>query len=62
MSPHFRRIVSRFLPFAVGAILLLSAGPGPDALCTVAQTALLQAQRSLELCQIGIVILRVCGI
>lgn len=62
MSPYFRRIASRFLPLALGTILFLSASPGSDALCTVAESCLRLAQLSLELCQIGIVILRVCGI
>jgi hypothetical protein len=57
---RFHPIALRILPLAVGGTLLL--GAGPDALRTVAQASLLLAQLSLELCQIGLVIWRVCGI
>jgi hypothetical protein len=60
MYSRFHRIASKFVPLAVGGTLLLSTGP--DALRTVAQASLLSAQISLELCQLGLAVLRVCGI
>jgi hypothetical protein len=60
MDSRFHRIASSFLPLALGGVLLLSTGP--DALRTVTQASLLLAQLSLELCQMGLVVLRVCGI
>jgi hypothetical protein len=60
MYSRFHRIPSRFLPLVVGGTLLLSTGP--DALRTVGQASLLLAQISLELCQLGLAVLRVCGI
>ena len=60
MYSPFHRIVSRLLPLVVGGALLL--GTGPDALRTVAQASLLLAQVSLELCYLGLAVLRVCGI
>ena len=60
MYSRFNRIASRFLPLVVGGTLLLSTGP--DALRTVGQASLLLAQISLELCQLGLAVLRVCGI
>jgi hypothetical protein len=60
MYSRFHRIASRFLPLVVGGTLLLSTGP--DALRTVGQASLLLAQISLELCQLGLAVLRVCGI
>jgi len=60
MYSRFHRIASRFLPLAVGGTLLLSTGP--DALRTVARASLVLAELSLELCQMSLVVLRVCGI
>jgi hypothetical protein len=60
MYPRFHHIPSRFLPLVVGGTLLLSTGP--DALRTVVQASLLLARISLELCQMGLAVLRVCGI
>jgi len=60
MYSHFHRIASRLLPLVVGGTLVLSAGPA--ALRTVAQASLLLAQICLELCQMGLAVLRVCGI
>jgi hypothetical protein len=60
MYSRFHRIASRFLPLVVAGTLLLSTGP--DALRTVGQASLWLAQISLELCQLGLAVLRVCGI
>jgi hypothetical protein len=60
MYSRFHGIASKLLPLVVGGTLLLSTGP--DAWRTVAQASLLLAQLSLELCQIGLAVLRVCGI
>jgi len=60
MYSHFRQIASTLLPLLLCGTLLVSAGPA--ALRTIAQVSLLLTQISLELCQMGIAILRVCGI
>jgi hypothetical protein len=60
MYPRSNRIASTLFPLALGGTLLVSAGPA--ALRTVSQASLLLAQICLELCQIGLAVLRVCGI
>jgi hypothetical protein len=60
MYPRFRRMASRLLPLALGGTLLLSIGPA--AFKTVARTSLMLAEISLELCQMGLAVLRILGI
>ena len=60
MYPRFRRMASRLLPLALGSAFLLSIGPA--ALHTIAQTGFVLAQISLELCQMGLAVLRILGI
>jgi hypothetical protein len=60
MYSSFQRTASRLWPLAVGGTLFLSAGP--DALRTIAQASLVLARISLELCQMGLAVLRVCGL
>jgi len=60
MYPRFRRMASRLLPLALGGTFLLSIGPA--ALQTVVQTSLVLAEISLELCQMGLAVLRILGI
>ena len=60
MHSQFRRIAANVLVLALAGSPLLSAGP--DALRTVAHTSVALAQISLELCQMGLTVLRVCGI
>jgi hypothetical protein len=60
MYSRFRQIASTLFPLVLGGSLLVSAGPA--ALRTVAQAILLLAQLCLELCQMGLAVLRVCGL
>ncbi len=60
MYSRFRRMASRLLTLALGGTFLLSIGPA--ALHTVAQTSLVLAQICLELCQMGLAVLRILGI
>ena len=60
MRSSFHHIASKLLSVFLGATLLLSAGP--PALRTIAQIDLLVAQISLELCEMGLAVLRACGI
>lgn len=53
-------VASKLLCGFLGATLFLSVAP--DALRTIAQVDLLVAQVSLELCEMGLVFLRACGI
>jgi hypothetical protein len=60
MYSRFQHNASKLLPLLVLAALFVSAGP--VALCTVAETSLLLGQISLDLCQMGLVVLRVFGV
>ena len=60
MYSRIHRLASRPLPLAVTATFLLTGGP--EALRTVVQASLVLTQISLELCQVGLSVLRVCGI
>jgi hypothetical protein len=60
MYSRFQRNASKLLPLVVLSFLLVSAGP--VALRTVAEASRLLGQISLELCQMGLVLLRVFGI
>ena len=53
-------IASKFLSAFLGATLLLSVGPA--ALRTIAQVGLLAARIFLELGEMGLALLRACGI
>lgn len=50
---------SNLLPLTFAGLLLYG---GSEALRALADTSLLMIQISLELCQMGIAVLRVCGI
>ena len=50
---------SNLLPVSLAGLLLCG---GSEALRALAETSLLMLQISLELCQMGIAVLRVCGI
>jgi hypothetical protein len=54
------RAASTLFPLVLGGTLLVSAGP--VALRTVIRASLFLAQICLELCQIGLAVLRVCGL
>ena len=56
---RFHQTSSNLLPLSLAGLLLCS---GTEALRTLADTSLLMLQISLELCQMGIAVLRVCGI
>jgi len=60
MRSSFHHIASKLLSVLLGATLLLSAGPA--ALRTIAHVDLLVAQISLELCEMGLAVVRACGI
>jgi hypothetical protein len=60
MQSRFHRIASNLLAVTIGGALFLSAGPA--ALSTIAEASLVLAQISLDLCQMGLAVLRVCGI
>ena len=60
MYSRIHRVASRPLLLAVTATFLVTGGP--EALRTVAQASLVLTQISLELCQLGLSVLRVCGI
>ena len=60
MYARFRRVASRLLPLVLGGALLV--GTGPVVLQTIAQTSLVLAQISLELCQMGLTVVRILGI
>jgi hypothetical protein len=51
---------SKFVPLALGGTLALSAAPAT--LRTLAQASLLLAEISLQLCEMGLAVLRTCGI
>jgi hypothetical protein len=60
MYLSFQRITSKLLPLILGGTLLVSTGPA--VLRAVGEASLLLAQISVELCQMGLVVLHVCGI
>jgi hypothetical protein len=60
MYSRLQRNASKLLPLLVLGLLFVSSGPG--ALRTLAETSRLLGQISLELCQFGLVVLRVWGI
>jgi hypothetical protein len=60
MHSSFHHIAAKLLSAFLGVTLLLSLGPA--ALRTIAHVDLLLAQISLELCGIGVAVLRACGI
>jgi hypothetical protein len=61
MYSRFQHNAPKLLPMVVLAVLFVSAGPA-SLLRTVAETSRLLGQISLDLCQMGIVALRVFGI
>jgi hypothetical protein len=60
MRSSFRHLASKLLSVLLGAALLLSVGPA--AFRTIAQLGLLVAHISLQICEVGIIVLRACGI
>jgi hypothetical protein len=60
MYSLFCRGAAKLTSLLLGAILL--AHLGPAMLRTIEQTDLLLAQLSLGLCEIGLAVLRLCGI
>lgn len=58
--PVFHRISSRLLPVVLAISVVI--GTGPDALRLLTDVSLLIAQVSLELCQMGLAVIRICGI
>jgi hypothetical protein len=60
MYSRLQRNASKLLPLLVLGILFVSSGP--VALRTLAEASRLLGQISLELCQFGLVVLRVWGI
>ena len=61
MYSRFQHNASKLLPLLVLAALAMSVGPGA-LLHAVAEASRLFGQISLELCQLGLVVLRVFGI
>ena len=61
MYSRFQHNAQKLLPLLVLAVLFLSAGPAA-LLRTVGDASRLPGQISLELCQLGVVVLRVFGI
>jgi hypothetical protein len=60
MCANSHGLGSKLFPAFLLSTLLLSAGP--PALRTIAEVDSLLAQISLQLCEIGLAVLRVCGI
>lgn len=60
MRSGFHRMSLKLSSAFLGATLLLTVGP--PALRTIGQVDVLLAQISLELCQVGLAVWRVCGV
>jgi len=60
MHASSHRFASKLFSKVLGLTLFLTVGPA--ALRTIAELHRLLAQISLQLCEIGLVVLRVCGI
>jgi hypothetical protein len=60
MHADSHHLASKLFPVLFVAILLLTLGP--PALRTIAEIDSLLAHISLDLCEVGLAVLRVCGI
>lgn len=60
MQAHANHLVSKLSAALFAATLLLTLGP--PALRTIADLDTVVAQISLELCEVGLAVVRVCGI